>query len=30
VFRLYAMLVWPTLAGMIVVFALMVWQPRFS
>jgi len=24
------MLVWPTLAGMLVVFALMIWQPRFS
>ena len=29
-FRLYTMLVWPTLAGMLVVFALMIWQPRFS
>jgi uncharacterized membrane protein len=29
-FRLYTALVWPTLAGMIVVFALMIWQPRLS
>jgi uncharacterized membrane protein len=29
VFRRYTMLVWPMLAGMIVIFALMVWQPRF-
>ena len=29
-FRLYTMLVWPTMAGMLVVFALMIWQPRFS
>jgi len=27
-FRLYTVLVWPTLAAMIVVFALMIWQPR--
>ena len=30
VFRLYTMLVWPTLTGMLVVFALMIWQPRLS
>jgi uncharacterized membrane protein len=29
-FRRYTMLVWPMLAGMIVIFALMIWQPRFS
>jgi len=29
-FRLYTVLVWPTLAAMIVVFALMIWQPRMS
>jgi uncharacterized membrane protein len=30
VFRLYTALVWPTLAAMIAVFALMIWQPRLS
>jgi uncharacterized membrane protein len=30
VFRRYTMLVWPMLAGMIAIFALMIWQPRFS
>jgi uncharacterized membrane protein len=30
VFRLYSALVWPTLAGMIALFALMTWQPRLS
>jgi len=29
-FRLYNVLVWPTLAAMILVFALMIWQPRMS
>ena len=29
-FRLYSALVWPTLAAMIAVFALMIWQPRLS
>ena len=29
-FRLYTVLVWQTLAAMIVVFALMIWQPRMS
>jgi uncharacterized membrane protein len=29
-FRLYTVLVWPTLAAMILVFALMIWQPRMS
>jgi uncharacterized membrane protein len=29
-FRLYTALVWPTLAAMILVFALMIWQPRLS
>ncbi len=28
-FRLYSALVWPALTGMIAVFALMIWQPRF-
>jgi uncharacterized membrane protein len=30
VFSLYSALVWPTLAAMIAVFALMVWQPRLT
>ena len=29
-FRLYSVLVWPALAGMVVVFLLMTWQPRLS
>ncbi len=29
-FRLYTLLVWPTLAAMVAVFALMIWQPRPS
>jgi uncharacterized membrane protein len=29
-FRLYSALVWPTLAGMIALFALMIWQPRLD
>ena len=27
-FRLYSVLVWPALAGMVALFLLMVWQPR--
>jgi uncharacterized membrane protein len=27
-YRLYSILVWPTLAGMLALFLLMVWQPR--
>jgi uncharacterized membrane protein len=27
-FRFYSILVWPTLAGMVGLFLLMVWQPR--
>lgn len=27
-FRLYRVIVWPALAGMVVLFFLMVWQPR--
>jgi uncharacterized membrane protein len=27
-FRFYSVLVWPALAGMVVLFLLMVWQPR--
>ena len=27
-FRLYSVIVWPALAGMVVLFFLMVWQPR--
>ncbi len=27
-FRLYSMIVWPALAGMVLLFLLMVWQPR--
>jgi len=27
-FRFYCVLVWPTLAGMVALFALMIWQPR--
>jgi uncharacterized membrane protein len=29
-FRVYAAIVWPALAGMIALFALMVWQPRLD
>ena len=29
-FRLYSVLVWPALAGMVVLFLLMTWQPRLS
>jgi uncharacterized membrane protein len=29
-FRLYSMLLWPALAGMVALFALMIWQPRWS
>ncbi len=29
-FRLHHALAWPTLAGMVVLFALMIWQPRLS
>lgn len=29
-FRFYSVLVWPTLAGMVALFALMVWQPRLQ
>ncbi|HML07127.1 MAG TPA: DUF2269 domain-containing protein [Xanthobacteraceae bacterium] len=29
-FRLYSTLVWPTLAGMTALFALMIWQPRLD
>jgi uncharacterized membrane protein len=29
-FRLYSMLVWPALAGMVLLFLLMTWQPRLS
>jgi uncharacterized membrane protein len=29
-FRLYSALVWPVLVGMIVLFALMIWQPRID
>jgi uncharacterized membrane protein len=27
-FRLYSVIVWPALAGMVALFLLMVWQPR--
>jgi uncharacterized membrane protein len=27
-FRVYALLVWPALAGVLMLFLLMVWQPR--
>ncbi len=27
-FRLYSIIVWPALAGMVLLFLLMVWQPR--
>ncbi len=27
-FRLYSIIVWPALAGMVALFLLMVWQPR--
>ena len=30
VFRFYTAVVWPTLAAMIAVFVLMIWQPRLS
>ena len=29
-FRFYSALAWPVLAGMVVLFALMIWQPRFE
>jgi len=29
-FRFYSALVWPALAAMVVLFLLMVWQPRFE
>jgi len=29
-FRLYSIIVWPALVGMVVLFFLMVWQPRLS
>ena len=29
-FRLYSVLAWPALAGMVALFALMIWQPRWS
>ena len=29
-FRFYAALTWPALAGVAVLFALMIWQPRLS
>ena len=29
-FPLYSVLVWPALAGMVALFALMIWQPRWS
>jgi uncharacterized membrane protein len=29
-FRLYSVLTWPALAGMVVLFLLMTWQPRLS
>ncbi len=29
-FRFYSMLVWPTLAATVVLFALMIWQPRLD
>jgi uncharacterized membrane protein len=29
-FRFYNVLVWPTLAVMVALFALMIWQPRFE
>ena len=29
-FRLYTALVWPTLAAMIALFAVMIWQPRLE
>jgi uncharacterized membrane protein len=29
-FRLYSVVVWPALAGMVVLFLLMTWQPRLS
>jgi len=29
-FRFYSVLVWPTLAAMVALFALMIWQPRIG
>jgi len=29
-FRLYSVLAWPALAGVAALFALMIWQPRWS
>ncbi len=29
-FRFYSALAWPVLAGMVALFALMIWQPRFE
>jgi uncharacterized membrane protein len=29
-FRFYAALTWPALVGVVVLFALMIWQPRWS
>ncbi len=29
-FRIYCVLVWPTLAAMVALFALMIWQPRLE
>ncbi len=29
-FRFYSVLVWPTLAAMVALFALMIWQPRLQ
>jgi uncharacterized membrane protein len=29
-FRFYSLLVWPTLAAMVALFALMIWQPRLE
>ncbi len=29
-FRFYTALVWPALVGMVVLFALMIWQPRLD
>jgi uncharacterized membrane protein len=29
-FRFYSLLVWPTLAAMVALFALMIWQPRIE
>jgi len=29
-FRFHSLLVWPTLAAMVALFALMIWQPRFE